>query len=98
MLFSWHYECSFMALIRVLVDGYNLIHAIQMYKKFGGNQICSLLHNWPELAAGAPRHSERARDALVEMLQQYQDASGTPVTVFFDGQGARRSRPKSQSG
>ena len=65
-----------MALVRILVDGY------------------SLLHKWPELAAGAPRHSERARDALVDMLQQYQDACGTPVTVIFDGQGARRSRPQ----
>lgn len=52
----------------------------------------SLLHNWPELAAGAPRHSERARDALIDMLQQYQDASGTPVTVFFDGQRARYTK------
>ena len=69
-----------MALVRILIDGY------------------SLLHNWPELAADAPRHSERARDALVDLLQQYQDACGTPVTVFFDGQGARRSRPKNQSG
>ena len=68
-----------MALARILVDGY------------------SLLHNWPELAAGAPRHSERARDALVEMLQQYQDAGGPPVTVFFDGAGARR-KPKNESG
>ena len=68
-----------MALVRILVDGY------------------SLLHSWPELAAGVPRHSEKARDALVEMLQHYQDASGTPVTVFFDGSGARR-RPKSESG
>lgn len=69
-----------MALVRILVDGY------------------SLLHQWPELAEGAPRHSESARDALVDMLQQYQDASGTPVTVFFDGRGARRSRPKNESG
>jgi predicted RNA-binding protein with PIN domain len=68
-----------MALVRILVDGY------------------SLLHNWPELAADAPRHSERARDALVEMLQQYQDACGTPVTIFFDGRGARRTKPKNQS-
>jgi len=67
-----------MALIRILIDGY------------------SLLHCWPELAAGAPRHSERARDALVDLLQHYQDAAGTPVTVFFDGQGARRGRPASQ--
>ena len=69
-----------MALVRILVDGY------------------SLLHNWPELAEGAPRHSEAARDALVEMLTQYQDACGTPVTVFFDGAGPRRGRPKSASG
>ena len=69
-----------MALIRILVDGY------------------SLLHHWPELAEGAPRHSETARDALVEMLTQYQDASGTPVTVFFDGAGKRRSKPKNESG
>jgi len=69
-----------MALVRILVDGY------------------SLLHSWPELAAGAPRHSETARDALVEMLTQYQDACGTPVTIFFDGRGARRSRPKNDPG
>jgi predicted RNA-binding protein with PIN domain len=68
-----------MALARILVDGY------------------SLLHQWPELAAGAPRHSEQARDALMEMLQQYQDAGGPPVTVFFDGAGARR-KPKNESG
>ena len=68
-----------MALIRILVDGY------------------SLLHHWPELAEGAPRHSEAARDALVEMLQHYQDASGTPVTVFFDGRGPRKRLPKSKS-
>jgi len=68
-----------MALVRILIDGY------------------SLLHSWPELAPGAPRHSERARDALIEQLQQYQDACGTPVTVFFDGSGARR-KPKSEGG
>lgn len=69
-----------MALIRILVDGY------------------SLLHNWPELAEGAPRHSEAARDALVDMLTQYHDADGTPVTIFFDGSGPRRGKPKSESG
>ena len=68
-----------MALIRILVDGY------------------SLLHQWPELAAGSARHSEPARDALVEMLTHYQDASGTPVTVFFDGAG-KRGKPKNESG
>ena len=69
-----------MALVRILVDGY------------------SLLHGWPELAEGSPRHSEAARDALVEMLTQYQDACGTPVTIFFDGRGARRTKPKNNSG
>ena len=68
-----------MALVRILVDGY------------------SLLHNWPELAEGSPRHSESARDALVEMLTHYQDATGTPVTVFFDGRGNRRTKPKNES-
>jgi hypothetical protein len=69
-----------MALVRILVDGY------------------SLLHSWPELAPGAARHSERARDALAEQLQQYQDVSGTPVTVIFDGQGRRGPRPKRPEG
>ena len=58
----------------------------------------TLLHRWPELAEGAPRHSEAARDALVEMLAQYQDASGTPVTVFFDGRAPGASKPRNQAG
>ena len=61
-----------MALVRILVDGY------------------SLLHSWPELAEGAPRHSEAARDALIEMLTHYQDACGTPVTVFLTGAGVAK--------
>ena len=32
------------------------------------------------------------------MLAHYQDATGTPVTVFFDGRGSRRSKPKNESG
>lgn len=68
-----------MALVRILVDGY------------------SLLHNWPELAPGRPRHSEAARDALVEMLAQYQDVKGEPITVFFDGSGAPPNTPKNDS-
>jgi len=67
-----------MTLIRILVDGY------------------SLLHNWPELAPGRPRHSERARDELVHVLTRYHDATGTPVTVFFDGAGAFGGAPKRQ--
>lgn len=60
-----------MALVRILVDGY------------------SLLHGWPELAPGKPRHSAAARDELIQILTRYHDATGTPITVFFDGTGAR---------
>lgn len=58
---------AYMALIRILVDGY------------------SLLHNWPELAPGKPRHSAAARDELIHHLTLYRDAIGTPITVVFDG-------------
>ncbi|HVU26983.1 MAG TPA: NYN domain-containing protein [Verrucomicrobiae bacterium] len=68
-----------MALVRILVDGY------------------SLLHNWPELAAGAPRHSERARDELVQILTRYHDVTGEPVTIFFDGAGSPPGAPKNES-
>jgi uncharacterized protein len=56
-----------MALVRILVDGY------------------SLLHQWPEVAPGKPRHSLAAREELIGKLTQYHDATGTPVTIIFDG-------------
>jgi hypothetical protein len=68
-----------MALVRILVDGY------------------SLLHNWPELAPGRPRHSAAAREELVTILTRYQDAAGTPITIFFDGGGAPPGVPKNES-
>ena len=64
-----------MALVRILVDGY------------------SLLHNWPKLAPGRARHSSAARDELIRRLTLYQDAVGTPVTIFFDGATVRSGRP-----
>lgn len=60
-----------MALARILVDGY------------------SLLHKWETLAHGHPRHVETARDELVEALTHYQDMTGTPISVFFDGSGPK---------
>ena len=68
-----------MALVRILVDGY------------------SLLHGWPQLAPGKQRYSAFARDELVRKLTQYRDATGTPVTIVFDGTGAasRESEVKS---
>jgi hypothetical protein len=59
-----------MALARILVDGYSLLHA------------------WPELAPGKPRHSAAARDELVHRLTLYHDAVGTPITIVFDGANA----------
>jgi len=61
-----------MALARILVDGY------------------SLLHGWPELAPGKPRHSAAARDELIHRLTLYRDAIGTPITIVFDGANADR--------
>ena len=64
-----------MALVRILVDGYSLLHA------------------WPELAPGRPRHSAAARDELIQRLTRYQDATSTPITIFFDGAGAPTGTP-----
>lgn len=68
-----------MALARILVDGY------------------SLLHNWPGLASGQPRHSVRAREELVHILTRYYDATGERITVFFDGAGAPPDVPANES-
>jgi uncharacterized protein len=69
-----------MALVRILVDGY------------------SLLHGWPELAPGEPRHSAAAREQLISMLARYADASGTPLTVVFDGSRPRGGRAQAEAG
>lgn len=76
---SWHEYALVMPLVRILVDGY------------------SLLHNWPELARGQPRHSAAARAELIGKLTQYQDATGTPITIFFDGGGAPPGTPRAHS-
>ena len=68
-----------MALARILVDGY------------------SLLHNWPELAPGKPRHSATARDELIARLTQYHDACGTPITIVFDGESGLAASAESRS-
>src|SRR5262249_48748736 len=57
----------------------------------------SLLHNWPELAPGKPRHSAAARDELIRIITQYRDVIGTPVTIFFDGSGAPVGTPAALS-
>ena len=57
----------------------------------------SLLYGWPELAPGHPRHSAVAREELIRRLSLYQDATGTPITVFFDGGGRRGGTPAASS-
>jgi uncharacterized protein len=57
----------------------------------------SLLHRWPGLAAGRARHSAAARDELLRVLTRYGDAVVTPITVIFDGGGARGDAPKAES-
>ncbi len=59
-----------MPLVRILVDGYSLLHA------------------WPDLARGKPRHSPAARSELIHQLSQYGDSISTPITVVFDGKGS----------
>ncbi len=68
-----------MALVRILVDGY------------------SLLHGWPELAPGRPRHSAAAREELIHRLTLYRDAIGTPITIVFDGTGAASRKANVES-
>lgn len=63
-----------MALVRIMVDGY------------------SLLHGWPELAPNKPRYSADAREELIRRLTLYRDASGTPITIVFDGVQSRNGR------
>jgi predicted RNA-binding protein with PIN domain len=58
----------------------------------------SLLHRWPELAPGQPRHSARARDELIHVLTRYHDATGEMISVFFDGAGARSGVASDEAG
>ena len=57
----------------------------------------SLLHTWKDLVPGEPRHSARAREALIHVLTQYADSISAPVTLFFDGAGAPKNTPDSIS-
>ncbi len=68
-----------MALVRILVDGY------------------SLLHSWPGLGSGKPRYSAVAREELIHVLTQYFDASGTPITIVFDGSRSGRDPDETPS-
>jgi predicted RNA-binding protein with PIN domain len=68
-----------MALVRILVDGY------------------SLLHSWPTLAPGKPRHASAVREELIHLLTQYRDVCGTPITIIFDGANSKREADETPS-
>src|SRR5688572_28501971 len=57
----------------------------------------SLLHSWPKLAPGKPRHSAAAREELIHRLTQYYDASGIPITIVFDGAGNSQDREETST-
>lgn len=49
----------------------------------------SVIFAWPELRKLHNRRQNLARDELVKILTDYQDASGVRVVAVFDGQGAK---------
>jgi predicted RNA-binding protein with PIN domain len=51
----------------------------------------SVIFAWPELRALHTRRMVLARDALVKLLTEYQDFTGTRVVAVFDGQGGKSS-------
>jgi hypothetical protein len=49
----------------------------------------SVIFAWPELRKLHSRRTELARDELIKILTDYQDASGVRAVVVFDGKGAK---------
>jgi predicted RNA-binding protein with PIN domain len=49
----------------------------------------SIIFAWPELRKLHERRSSLAREALIKHLQHYQDWTGVPVVIVFDGKGRK---------
>ena len=47
----------------------------------------SIIFAWPELRKLHQRRSSLAREALIKQLRHYQDWTGVPVVIVFDGKG-----------
>lgn len=58
----------------------------------------SVIFAWPELRKLHGRRMALARDALVKLLTEYQDASGVRVVAVFDGQGGKASEDSAPGG
>jgi predicted RNA-binding protein with PIN domain len=49
----------------------------------------SIIFAWPELRKLHTRRPSLAREALIKRLRDYQDWTGVPVVVVFDGKGRK---------
>ena len=58
----------------------------------------SVIFAWPELRRLHRRRTALARDELVKILTEYQDASGVRVVAVFDGKGAETSDDSAPGG
>ena len=58
----------------------------------------SVIFAWTDLRKLHQRRSILAREALVQRLTQYQDATGVRVVVVFDGKGAQTSEETEPGG
>ena len=58
----------------------------------------SVIFTWPELRRLHARRTALARDELVKILTEYQDASGVRVVAVFDGKGAKANEDSAPGG
>lgn len=58
----------------------------------------SVVFAWPELRKLHARRNVLARDELIKILTEYQDASGVRVVVVFDGKGEKASEETAPGG
>ncbi len=58
----------------------------------------SVIFAWPELRKLHARRTALARDELVKILTEYQDASGVRVVAVFDGKGLKANEDSTPGG
>jgi len=58
----------------------------------------SVIFTWPELRKLHTRRTALARDELVKILTEYQDASGVRVVAVFDGKGSAANEASAPGG
>jgi predicted RNA-binding protein with PIN domain len=58
----------------------------------------SVIFAWPELRKLHARRTELARNELVKILTDYQDASGVRVVAVFDGKGGKANEASEPGG